>query len=108
MGRQLLLNLKTWGGARKGAGRKPTGEKSGVSHLRRSRVTRHHPVHVTLRVVASVGNLRLAKRTRVVRAALAAGKQGVRGFRLVHYSIQSNHLHLLVEADNGGALARGM
>jgi REP element-mobilizing transposase RayT len=29
-------------------------------------------------------------------------------FRLTHYSIQSNHLHLLVEADGPAALGRGM
>ena len=29
-------------------------------------------------------------------------------FRLVHYSIQGNHAHLLVEADNENALGRGM
>ena len=29
-------------------------------------------------------------------------------FRLVHYSIQSNHLHLLVEAKGKEALSRGM
>ena len=30
------------------------------------------------------------------------------GFRLVHYSVQANHLHLLVEAEGKRALARGM
>ena len=29
-------------------------------------------------------------------------------FRLVHYSIQDDHLHLLVEADGAKALGRGM
>jgi REP element-mobilizing transposase RayT len=29
-------------------------------------------------------------------------------FRVVHYSLQSNHVHLLVEAASRGALARGM
>ena len=30
------------------------------------------------------------------------------GFRLVHFSVQSNHLHLIVEADDEVALARGL
>jgi REP element-mobilizing transposase RayT len=30
------------------------------------------------------------------------------GFRLVHYSVQGNHVHLLVEARDERALARGM
>ncbi|HEY2031032.1 MAG TPA: transposase [Myxococcales bacterium] len=28
--------------------------------------------------------------------------------RIAHYSIQGNHLHLVVEADDGSALSRGM
>jgi hypothetical protein len=31
-----------------------------------------------------------------------------RGIRLVHYSLQGNHAHLIVEADNDRALGRGM
>ena len=30
------------------------------------------------------------------------------GMRLVHYSVQGNHLHLIVEADSDAALSRGM
>jgi REP element-mobilizing transposase RayT len=30
------------------------------------------------------------------------------GFRLVHYSVQGNHMHLLVEAADERSLARGM
>lgn len=44
---------------------------------------------------------------RAVRAALAAGRSRF-GFRLVHFSVQGNHLHLLAEAENRRALARGM
>jgi hypothetical protein len=42
----------------------------------------------------------------VVRAALAAGS--ARGaFRLIHFTVQSNHLHLIVEAKDRPALSRG-
>jgi hypothetical protein len=30
------------------------------------------------------------------------------GFRLVHYSVQGNHLHLITEADDRTALSRGL
>ncbi len=30
------------------------------------------------------------------------------GFRVVHYSIQSNHLHLIVEADSRDDMVSGM
>jgi hypothetical protein len=43
----------------------------------------------------------------VLRAALAAGS--VReGFRICHFSIQGNHIHLIVEAESAQALARGV
>ena len=43
----------------------------------------------------------------VVQRALRAMRER-RGFRVVHYSTMSNHLHLLVEATDGEALSRGM
>jgi REP element-mobilizing transposase RayT len=104
---QLALKLKTWGGRRKGAGRKPNGDKAGVSHLRRPKVSRHTPLHVTLRLCSGLPNLRSGALSKVVFAALAAGKLQD-GFALVHYSIQSNHLHLLIEAGSSKALGRGM
>jgi hypothetical protein len=42
-----------------------------------------------------------------VRAALAQGRERF-GFRLVHFSVQSDQLQLIVEARDGQALARGM
>jgi REP element-mobilizing transposase RayT len=44
---------------------------------------------------------------RAVRGALAAGRERF-GFRLVHFSIQSNHLHLLAEVHDRRALTRGL
>src|SRR5438270_5448563 len=44
---------------------------------------------------------------KAVKRALARAIQ--RGdFRIVHFSLQSNHLHLMAEAENKNALARGM
>jgi REP element-mobilizing transposase RayT len=41
-----------------------------------------------------------------VRAIFARSSE--KGFRLVHFSVQGNHLHLIVEADDGVAFARGV
>ena len=30
------------------------------------------------------------------------------GFRLIHFSVQGNHIHLIVEADSTEQLSRGM
>jgi REP element-mobilizing transposase RayT len=104
--RQLAFRFRTWGGARKGAGRPPKGGAAGVSHLRRPALSRHHPLHVTLRIVAGVPSLRGAL-FRKVRRALGEGQERF-GFRLVHFSVQSNHLHLIAEAADRRGLSRGM
>jgi hypothetical protein len=38
----------------------------------------------------------------------ALAKRGGERFRVVHYSVQTNHVHLIVEAAGKDALARGM
>jgi REP element-mobilizing transposase RayT len=65
------------------------------------------PVHVTLRVVDGLGSLRKGPARRAIFRAFAKGCDRF-GFRLVHFSVQHNHLHLVCEADDERALARGM
>jgi REP element-mobilizing transposase RayT len=96
-----------WGGARPGSGRKPNGEKAGVSHRMRTALHARFPVLVTLRLCAAVPNLRRVDPLRVICWAFQGGRERF-GFRLIHYSIQTNHVHLLVEAEHSVALARGM
>jgi putative transposase len=105
--RQLSLRFRTWGGARKRAGRPPTGERAGVAHLRRPSLSERHPNHVTLKLRPGIESLRQPALFRAVRTALAAGKDRF-GFRLVHFSVQRDHLHLLAEAADRRALARGV
>jgi putative transposase len=105
--RQLGFQFRTRGGARPGAGRPARGAKAGVSHLRRPAHSRHHPLHVTLRLLPGVPSLRTWTLFERVRAALAAARERF-GFRLVHFSVQSNHLHLIAEADDARALSRGV
>jgi REP element-mobilizing transposase RayT len=70
-------------------------------------LSRHHPVHVTLRIAAGLPSLRDGRLFDNVRWALAAGRERF-GFRLVHFSIQSNHLHLIAEAQDSHSLALGV
>jgi REP element-mobilizing transposase RayT len=105
--RQLGFTFRTWGGARKGAGRPPKGAVAGMSHLRRPALSRHHPVHVTLSVRRGIESLRGSAMFRAVRSALAGARDRF-GFRIVHFSVQRDHLHLLAEASSKRALSRGM
>lgn len=109
---QISLDLPQWGGRRKGAGRKPKHPRPGmirpgVPHRTRPELKGRHPVHVTLRRLEGISSLRRSDIRRAVETAFRAGRDRF-GFRLVHYSIQANHIHLLVEAEDELALSRGM
>ena len=64
-------------------------------------------MHVVSRALSDVGNLRTRAMYVAVReATITAAKRD--DFRIVHLSIQRTHLHLIVEAQNRTALAKGM
>jgi hypothetical protein len=101
------------GGRRPGAGRKPKGERAGVSHMRRAALKRRFPVHVTVKLCRGLPRLRARSVYVALRAAFAAGRSGGRSaaagaFRLCHYAVLNDHLHFLVEADDRTMLARGV
>lgn len=104
--RQLALGIRTWGGRRRGAGRKPTGSRPGVPHRRRIPHDPRCPVHVTLRATRGLPSLRGDAVFAGMRSSLGAGSRD--GFRILHFSVQSDHVHLLVEADAPTRLARGV
>ena len=94
------------GGARPGAGR-PRTRRSRVPHRSRGGVPGHCPVLVTLRVLDDVPGLRCAQFVGEFRKTLRKGARRP-GFRVVHYSIQDDHAHFLVEAQGKVCLANGM
>jgi REP element-mobilizing transposase RayT len=104
---QLGFRFRTWGGKRRGAGRKRTTERSRVSHKRREAFERRHPVHVTVRMRRETCHLRQSVCFRVLRRGFNAAN-GRDDFQLIHYSVQGNHVHFLVEADDSRSLSRGM
>jgi REP element-mobilizing transposase RayT len=95
------------GGTRRGAGRKPTGQRAGERHASRPEFKPHHPLHVVMRVVPEVRSLRRRKIYKAVRDATITAALRER-IRIVHISLQRSHVHLLVEAGSKAALGRGM
>ena len=65
------------------------------------------PVHVTVRLRKGLRTLREAGTVALLRRVFEAGCERF-GFRLVHFSIQPNHIHMIVEAKGRLALTRGM
>ena len=88
-------------------GRTPRRERIGfVPHVTRPAHEARHPVHVSIKRVVTAPSFR----TQRIHAAVVheLGLAAARGVRVLHYSVQHDHLHLIVEADDGAKLARGM
>lgn len=92
-----------WGGKRPGAGRKPTG-KVYVPHRKRAFPGRDKPIHAIFRLDRGTPDLR--RHTSMVADAANAGSKT--GFRVTHWAIEPNKVHLIVEATSRASLARGM
>jgi putative transposase len=60
-----------------------------------------------MRLQPGVGYLRGQSRAKIVEEALRVARERF-GVRIIHYSIQGNHLHLIVEAESPEALSRAM
>lgn len=98
-------DLPRHGGKRRGAGRK-AGPRPRVRHRTRREHRDWRPIHVTLRASRKVPSLRSQIVYRAVESAIRATRP--EGFRIVHFSVQADHLHALVEADDNASLTRGM
>jgi REP-associated tyrosine transposase len=95
------------GGWRPNAGR-PRGRPR-VAHERRAELDgfkARFPLHVTWRLRENVPRIRTHRAASVARCAISRAHKT--GFRVLEFSIQSNHLHCLVEAACADDLARGM
>ncbi len=82
------------------------GPKVGPRPRVRPTLRARHPVHVTLRARASLPSLRsdlVARRLRAIVEVLR-----IDGFRVVHYSIQRDHIHMIVEAHDKRTLSSGV
>lgn len=103
---QHLPFANTWGGKREGAGR-PPGSRPVTPHRARPEHAFRHPVHVTLR--SAFRPLRTPFVFPTLKGAIAEANQRHQGaFRVVHFSVQADHLHLLVEAGDKRTLSAGM
>src|SRR3954465_5443343 len=104
--KQVAMKFRSWGGKRRGAGRKPKGPRPGVPHVTRKQ-PRRAPAHVTMRVGGGRPRLRSPRSFGAIKEAFRKGKERF-GLSIIHFSVQGNHLHLIVESDDALALERGM
>ena len=81
-------------------------ERPNVRHRARAAHKYWNPLHITMRAVRGLPSFR----AEILCAALERAVRRTRrdDFRIVEFSVQDDHLHLIVEADDSDALARGM
>ncbi len=87
---QREFGFTNWGGKRRGAGRKPKGERAGVSHAPRAKLAARFPVLVTMRLAAGLESLRARDSHAALQEAFTTSSNAE--FRVVEYSVQSNHI----------------
>jgi REP element-mobilizing transposase RayT len=79
--------------------------RSNIPHTTRPEVS--GPCHVVLRICRGLPWLRTPKTYRVLERCFRKCKEK-KGFAIVEYSVQGDHLHLIVEASNRRKLTRGV
>src|SRR5215813_3239532 len=105
--RQRVCVYRTHGGKRRGAGRKRRAARPQVPHRTRPFLDGRTPVHITLRMLPAIANLRRREQHRAIRLAFAVTAERS-ALRICQYSIQSNHVHLIAEPDDRATLTSGM
>ena len=78
-----------------------------MTHHGREGLDRPVPYHLTWHVTDDIRSLRGGKLFRQIRKSFQRCHEK-EGFRIVHFSVQSNHVHALGEADCVQRLSRGM
>lgn len=103
----------------------PAGKRPSERHKTRAAFKPSTPIHIVMRVAPGISSLRDHAMYLAIRAATftafvhddkaihsrSASKTSVavgRAFHIVHLSIQRTHIHMIVEASDRMALARGM
>lgn len=98
----LNLYLGQHGGRRPSSGRNRLHSK-GVSHRTREQITSRTPVHINFKVSTYIQS-----RPALEILTIAISKAHEHGLNIIYYALQSNHIHLIAEAQNNEALTRGM
>src|SRR4051812_40222937 len=88
-------------------GRRPRPERVGMlPHSTRPEHDERHPVHVSMKRVRCAPSFRSQRLHVLLVAHFAAAVK--RGIKVLHYSIQHDHLHLMIEGKDKKELANGL
>lgn len=98
MKKKTLFNIK-------GAGR-PAIHDRGIRHIARDEIKRSTPLHLTIKINREKAGLKNKSVLKTLHDSIK--KARLIGLRIIHYTLEYDHVHLLVEADNNEILGRGM
>ena len=103
--KQLQLNIKARGRPlEKGdTGRTSSGK---IAHIPRPDLNSKTPAHINIKVRKDIPNLRRKSIYKMLK--IGVKKARIKGLKVIHFALVSNHLHLIIEADGNKELAQGM
>lgn len=98
MRKKTLYNIK-------GAGR-PTIHDRGIRHIARDEIKRLTALHLTIKIKKDKSSLRNKQVLKILHSSIKKARR--LGLRILHYTLEYDHVHFLVEADNNEILGKGM
>ncbi len=93
-----LINIK-------GAGR-PALHDKGIRHCERERINKPTSLHLTIKVRDNKADIKNKSLLKALHHAIKRAR--LKNLKVLHYSLEYNHIHLLVEASSNGIIHQGM
>lgn len=90
---------------RKGAGR-PAKVDIGIRHIRRERLGKPSALHLTIKVRENKADIQNKKILKALHHAIKRAR--LQRLKVIHYTLEYNHAHLVVEAADNRILHKGM
>ena len=87
----------------KNAGRKPIHDK-GIRHTTREEIRRPSPLHLTIKMKTT--NIQNKVILKALRHAIFRAR--LQGLKIIHFSLEYNHVHFYAESSDNFILAKGM
>lgn len=95
------LTLSNW----KRAGR-PAIHDKGIRHIAREIIKKSTSLHLTIKVRENKADIKNKQVLKILHYAIRRSR--IKGLRIIHYTLEYNHIHLLVEAADKQTVHQGM